>query len=252
MVSVLSFGGGVNSTAMLVLLDRQGRLPSLVLFADTGGERPATYRHVAEMSAWCAQRGVPFVTVTNANEQRGASLEANCLRRKELPSLAYGFKGCSVKWKRQPMDRYVRDEWAPAKEAWARGELVERLVGIDAGETRRASLPPDARYRYVYPLREAGIDRDGCVALIRSAGLDVPGKSSCFFCPAMKKAEVAALTTEHPDLFARAVAMEANAVTHTVKGLGRSWRWQDIATVPRQAVETAAPCDCMDDDDEQE
>jgi hypothetical protein len=248
----MSFGGGVNSTAMLLLLEEQARLPDLVLFADTGGERPETYRHVGFMSSWCGERGVPFVTVSIASHERGACLEDICLRRKELPSLAYGFKGCSVKWKRQPMDRYIRDEWPPAKAAWARGELVDRLIGIDAGETQRTKLPPDDRYRYVYPLVDAGLDRDGCLELIAEHGIEQPPKSSCFFCPAMRKEEILALSEDHPDLFARAVAMEDNAIAHTVRGLGRDWRWRDfVAADKRQGklFAPAPPCDCMDEDD---
>lgn len=42
MTSVLSFGGGVNSTALLVGLCSHNKPPSLVLFADTGLELPET------------------------------------------------------------------------------------------------------------------------------------------------------------------------------------------------------------------
>ena len=41
---VVSYGAGVDSTAMLVGLRRLGVVPDAVLFADTGGEKPATYR----------------------------------------------------------------------------------------------------------------------------------------------------------------------------------------------------------------
>jgi len=41
-ISVLSFGGGVNSTALLVGLCGRSQAPSLVLFADTGSELPET------------------------------------------------------------------------------------------------------------------------------------------------------------------------------------------------------------------
>lgn len=55
-----------------------------------------------------------------------------------------------------------------------------------------------------------------------------PGKSSCFFCPSMKKKEIQALWENNPDLFQRAVDMEHNAADSltTVKGLGRKWSWE--------------------------
>jgi len=253
--SVLSFGGGVNSTALLVGLAERVELPHLVLFSDTGGERPATYRHVEHMAAWCAVRGVPFVTVTNGGRGQGATLEENCLTRKELPSLAYGFKGCSSKWKRQPMDRYVR-EWAPAVECWENGGKVLRLIGIDAGESHRAVLTEDAKHVYRYPLVEWGWTREECVTAIRAAGLEVPPKSSCFFCPAMRRAEVLRLAEEEPDLFARAVAIEANAETHTVVGLGRNWKWADLVRQDKAQGKLwgspEIPCGCMDESDNEQ
>ena len=34
---------------------------------------------------------------------------------------------------------------------------------------------------------EWGWDRDRCIRAIQEAGLPLPGKSSCFFCPSMKR-----------------------------------------------------------------
>lgn len=248
---------------MLLLLCDTDRTPDLVLFADTGGERPETYDHVQEMWLWCRLRGIEFKVVDNGSPEKGRTLEENCLKRRELPSLAYGFKGCSVKWKRQPMDRYIRDRWQPARDAWARGEKVIRYIGIDAGEVRRKQLPPDDKFVYRYPLFEAGIDREGCIELIKSHGLAVPGKSSCFFCPAMRKEEILALPA---DLQKRAVFMEHNAVearrareakgevsVSSIKGLGRShFSWEELLTgkAPTFEFDNPAPCDCMDGDDE--
>lgn len=252
--SALSFGGGVNSTAMLLHLIEQGTPPAMVMFADTGGEKPATYAHVESMRSYCAGRGIPFVVVSNGSEAKGWTLEQNCLKRQELPSLAYGYKGCSVKWKRQPMDRFIRD-WQPAIDAWARGELVDRFIGIDAGEPNRAKLPPDAKFRYRYPLVDAGIDRDGCIEIIKRHGLEVPPKSSCFFCPAMRRSEILDLREKHPDLLKRALAIESNAATHTVEGLGRNWSWAGFLHADERQGKlfhdmTEQPCGCHDGDDD--
>ena len=40
--SVVSFGGGVNSTALLIGLEERDERPDYILFADTGGEKPET------------------------------------------------------------------------------------------------------------------------------------------------------------------------------------------------------------------
>ena len=52
MKSALSYGAGVQTTALLVLVasGKQPR-PAAVLFADTGGEHPETYAYLAEIDA---------------------------------------------------------------------------------------------------------------------------------------------------------------------------------------------------------
>jgi hypothetical protein len=73
-----------------------------------------------------------------------------------------------------------------------------------------------------------------------------------FFCPSSKKAEVLDLAKNHPLLFARAAAMEANADLHTIKGLGRGYSWREL--VAAQAAQVAATpesgvsvdCGCFD------
>ena len=66
--------------------------------------------------------------------------------------------------------------------------------------------------------------------MIRDAGLPVPVKSACFYCPASKKAEILLLREHHPRLLDRALAIEANARPNltSVRGLGRSFAWADF------------------------
>ena len=61
---VVSYGGGKNSTAVLLLLWKLGIKPDLILFADTGGELPATYEYIQMFSAWLQEVGFPEITTT--------------------------------------------------------------------------------------------------------------------------------------------------------------------------------------------
>jgi hypothetical protein len=63
------------------------------------------------------------ITVKYAKE----TLEENCLRQNILPSLAYGFKGCSQKYKIQPQDKFVNN-WRPAKDCWKAGGKCLKLM----------------------------------------------------------------------------------------------------------------------------
>jgi len=252
---VVSYGGGVNSTALLIGYAERGIRPDLILFADTGGELPRTYAFVEEFKEWLKSHDMPAITVVS-NARSHQSLEDECLTNRTLPSLAFGFRGCSVKWKRQPMDRYIRDEWEPAKAQWEAGRQIHRAIGIDAGETHRGKIPDDKRFTYEFPLIEWDWGRDECIDAIHRAGLTVPGKSSCWFCPALKKHEVITLADNHPKLFARCVELEHNAKENlrNIKGLGRRWSWEDLVAGDRRQMKLFPetqdiPCICFDGED---
>lgn len=229
---VVSFGGGTNSTAMLIGMVRCGIVPDAILFADTGGELPEVYEHINAFSAWLKERSFPeIVWVRKVNaDQAVYTLEKNCLDEEMLPSLAYGFKGCSQKYKIQPQDKWCNN-WQPARDCWNCGNVVLKFIGYDAGprDRARARIACDEKYTYRYPLIEWNWDRTICRDVCLSEGFD-PLKSSCFFCPAMKKHEVLKLNETHPELAQRAIAMEENAAHNlqTVKGLGRRWSWKAL------------------------
>lgn len=251
---VVSYGAGVDSTAMLVGLHARGERPDLILFADTGSEKPETYAYLPTLRAWLARVGFPaLVVVRNPCPRTGdTSLADNVERNETLPSLAFGRKGCSLRWKVEPMDTFV-GRWSPARAAWAGSVAVVRAIGYDAGpaDSKRAwklTDSDDGRYRYRYPLREWGWDRERCKREIVAAGLPLPIKSACWFCPASKRAEVEWLRAKHPDLYARAVAIEEGAAKgrhglKTTKGLGRNWAWGELAGLPL-AEATDAPPEC--------
>lgn len=228
---VVSYGGGTNSTAMLIGLVKRQEPVDLILFADTGGERPGTYAYLKLFSDWLTERGYPaIVTVcyTNKDGDR-VTLESRSLQTERLPSLAYGFKKCSLRFKRDPQNKYVNN-WQPARDCWSRGDQVIKLLGFDADESHRMQTSrDDSKYRYLYPLVEWNWGREECVEAIESAGLPSPGKSSCFFCPAMKPREILQLKACHPDLLERALAIERAAAPHcrgAIVGLGRDWKWE--------------------------
>ena len=250
-----AWGGGVNSTAMLVEWLRRGKQLDITLFADTGGEKPGVYAFRDIFAEWIkGHTSAPFITVKAT--VRDESLEAECLRSGTLPSLAYGFKRCSLKWKRQPQDKFLNN-YEPSIAAWKRGEKVVKLIGYDAGEERRATIKEDEKYTYRYPLIEWGMDRDDCVAEIAKSGLPKPPKSACFFCPATRPSQVLRLAEEHPDLLQRALEIERNAAANltSVVGLGRGFSWASLLEADRRQGKfdfaPAVPCDCYDGGDEE-
>ena len=53
------------------------------------------------------------------------------------------------------------------------------------------------------------------------------------------------MAATHPDLIERALALEANAETTKVKGLGRNWSWKNLlATDEMFDFPAVVDCDC--------
>lgn len=225
MFTILSFGGGVNSTALLVGLEEREERPDAILFADTGGEKPGTYWHVERVQEWCKKVGFPEIVTV----KQKLTLEDDCLDRETLPGKAFGFGSCSDRFKVQPQKKWLRENGIKDP-MW--------LVGIHAGEKHRAQRTLNQRSDVRFPLIEWKWGQEECVDAIRCAGLPIPCKSACFFCPAMRKPEVLQLKEQHPELFERAVEMERSAIDggklETVKGLGRHWSWEQLAKADAQ------------------
>ena len=138
---------------------------------------------------------------------------------------------------------------------------VVKAIGLDAGEEHRLTWAKtgsaegkrpsreqwlDAHFfLYWYPLMEWGYDREQCKQIITDARLPVPIKSACFFCPASKKYEIAWLQDHHPKLLERALEIERNAQAKliSVKGLGRSFAWEEFVS-RRLELPLLDSCNC--------
>lgn len=236
---VMAYGMGVDSTAMLIGFAQCGIRPDLILFADTGCEKSETYLYAPIIRQWLRDVDFPQFEVVRYQPPIAAydSLYANCWQNETLPSLAFGRKSCSIKWKRQPQDSRVR-QWAPAREAWHAGLKVKKLIGFEAGEERRryGDRGDDPAYDYWYPLMDWGWDRDRCQQVIADAGLPIPAKSACFMCPAMKKPELVELAANQPEQYGRAIELEdryrdgkhfRDRDRRSTEGLGRRFAWRE-------------------------
>ena len=256
---VVAYGGGTNSVAMLCgFLEREIK-PELIIFADTGGELPHTYNHISMMSKKTIEWwGVPIEIVSKKYQGEFEGLEGECIRRKQLPSLAYGFKKCSVKYKLDPQKKF--------KSKWMRDHGFHEIytaIGYDAGEGHRAhnilenNLGKSLNEKTWFPLVEWMWRRQDCIETINRHGLPLPGKSSCFFCPSMKLAEIIRLRKEYPEYFERAIQLEQNMnVKGRIEGLHFGVKWSDIVAADDNQLQMfewldqhdapKIPCGCYD------
>lgn len=227
---IVAYGLGVDSTAALVEMYKRGIRPDAILFADTGDEKQETYAYLPIIQEWLKKVGFPEVTVVRYVPQNFKnwppyySLGQNCLTNGTLPSLAFGFKSCSLKWKVVPQNKWT-DKWEPALDCWSAGGKVKKIIGYDASakDMKRyahAKGMEDPKYDYWYPLIEWGMDREACKKTIRSVGLPVPPKSACIFCPATQPAELKEFKKQYLRMI---VVLEARAKPRLTKIEGL-WR----------------------------
>ena len=194
---ILSFGAGVNTVALMVMLLRDGAPLDGVVFADTGGETPATYESVETARTYLAEHQIPF-TVVQAR-QRNTDLYGTAQRRKVIPSVQW--RWCTRDFKVNPIHQYYREL----------GSHINQYVGIAFDEIHRMR---DSRETYVtnlYPLVDRRLTRQGCIDLISDAGLPVPEKSGCYFCPFNSTSRWRWILERYPELFAKAIELEENS-----------------------------------------
>lgn len=202
----LCFGGGVNSTALLLWLVNSGIWDERweAVFCDPGAELPETYDYLRMV-----QREICPVTVLKTLYQ-GLPIYDYAYQA-QYPPLRFN-RWCTVEYKLKPLNKYCA------------GGI--QVVGIDYGERERAERANqrDRERLLWHPLVELGWSREDCVRYIQQCGYPVPPKSGCFFCPFRSRAQWRHLFDFHPDLFQKAVELEELLIQKAhVKGVSPNY-----------------------------
>jgi len=193
MKTILSFGAGVNSTAIIALaLLKKIPMPDYIVFSDTGAEWPYTYKYMDYLE----NQGIKITYLEGGN--KGMTLIEYCQIKNFIPSRMN--RWCTDYWKITPIGKFAKGF----------DEEFKMMIGIDAGEAHRA-IRSRCKGR-IFPLIEMGIDRNECKRIIKKAGLGVPQKSDCFICPYQKKRQWIDLKKYHPELWKVAVELEKGSI----------------------------------------
>lgn len=184
---VLSFGGGVDSSAILLHHLMVADLGiDAVVFADTGAESRATYDNIQFFAGLCRDAELPFHIVrrSDKNGNPTETITEWVTRLGIVPVMAGGSHVCSKKYKGDVIQKWVSTNYPD--------QPITYLIGIEANEGRRteAFTPPKGdTATYEYPLQDMGMTRQDCLNLLAAHGVTV-AKSSCVFCPFMSHAEI--------------------------------------------------------------
>ena len=208
-LQILSMGGGVQSSAMLLLI-MEGKLPKpdVVVFSDTGSEMPYTYEHMKRVEACCDEIGIPFVTVGAKVKGKEWKLHEYYLDSGTMPVKVN--RSCTTNFKIRPIRR-----WARTIVGDRNGVLLcQSWLGITTDEAHRAKHPAEPIWAGVScPLIDNDISRRQCVSILKRHGWDDVKKSGCFCCPFHSRTSWSKLAKTNPDLFEISSLIEAGKLT---------------------------------------
>jgi len=202
MAVVISYGGGIQSTALVVLAMRERWPIDEIVHVDLlDAESPATREYVARFREWL--RGVygRDITVIERNMYRDmfdnpafTPVPWHGRRKKFMLS-----RQCTRQYKVAPLQRYLYDKY---------DGRIGLMLGISVDEYHRVRDSSAARIDHVYPLVDRRLTRWQCREIVERAGLAVPWKSSCWFCPYRSSVSQWALVQRYPDLLGMARELE--------------------------------------------
>jgi len=212
---VLGLSGGKDSAALAVYL--RDRLPQMeYFFCDTGAELPETYSYLDKLETYLAK---PIARL-NSGRTFAHWME---MYRGTLPSPQ--MRWCTKNMKLKPL------------EAWLGDDPAYSYVAIRADEQREGYISTKENLTSVFPFREDGIDAEGVLRILDTAGLGLPAyyewrsRSGCYFCFFQRKAEWVRLAERHPERFKEAVEIENKVRYEQTAMQGRQYTWSQGETL---------------------
>jgi 3'-phosphoadenosine 5'-phosphosulfate sulfotransferase (PAPS reductase)/FAD synthetase len=239
-LTVLSYGGGQDSTALMLKALHDNDFISkyipgdfLVIMADTGNEHSETTATRKQVEKLCSDRGVDFIFLDLKYKYTSPSWQGGLVdfyeRGNRIGSKAYP-KTCTDKLKIVPiynfLDEYIHAKYnttkvgrkAAIKEFTGDGGSINVLLGIAKGEESRASKNEDSPLKWqrdcinkVYPLLDLGMDRKDCQEYIRKY-MEVPVPSNCILCPFMNDVELLHMYRFNKSWLDKWIVLEANKI----------------------------------------
>lgn len=214
-MKVISYGGGVQSTALLVLAAQRKIDYTTFLFANVGddSEHPKTLSYLREVAVpYAAGAGLDLQQLERRRRDGTTETLMQRLHRSDTRSIpipvrmangAPGRRSCTADFKIKVVGRWLREHGATTQAPAIVG------IGISLDEIHRANRRRcEPHERIAYPLLDLGLRRLDCERIIEGAGLTVPAKSACFFCPFRTVGAWRQQRRDEPELFLKSARLE--------------------------------------------
>lgn len=249
---VLNYGGGWQTTGMLVLIEH-GKIerPDRIVIADTGREKSSTWRYLENnaqprvramgMEIEIAPRNLSYVDIYGHN---GDLLLPVFTATGKMSAF------CSDEWKASVVNRYlhlVSMGYTPGQiKAMPHTEVKECMkhripdrwvnwIGFAFDERKRVKDKTNRRF----PLIDLMLTKEDNRNIVRNSGWGLPTSSACWMCANMSNEEWRTIRDNDPDDFARACELDEEIRENDIFN-GGTGVWLHHSRVPLREADLEA------------
>ena len=176
-MKIISLGAGVQSTTLALLAHhKEIEPPDYAVFADTGWEPKAVYKHLDWLESYL---NFPVCRVS-AGALKNSLLNHNGKGFDAVPFYTgnggMGRRQCTNQYKLRPIQKLC-------KPYSSKGNPVILQLGISTDEWTRMK-PSRVKYiKNTWPLIDLEMSRNDCLNWLKNKEYSIPSKSACLGCP---------------------------------------------------------------------
>lgn len=207
---IVSFSGGKDSTAMLLMMIEKGMQIDDIIFCDTGMEFPEMYEHIEKFKEYIKR---PITMLKSDKSFEYYMFDHEKQRGSRKGEHGYGWYTGKNKWCTQLLKKSVVDKYL--KHYKDEGYKIIEYHGIAYDEPDRIGRNKEKNVKY--PLYEWEIIESEALQYCYDKGFDWGGlykkfkRVSCWCCPQSNLAELSSLYTCFPDLWSKLKKMDNRA-----------------------------------------
>jgi len=202
-MNVVSFSGGKDSTAMLLMMLEKSIPVDRVIFVDTTKEFPAMYAHIAKVQAMCS------VEIEKVEIDFDYWFSECPKRNEKFGKFGYGWPDFRIRW-----CTHLKKVAVKKTQEMIKSDNYMQYHGIAYDERKRCKNDKNVSY----PLVDWEITERQALEYCYSKGLDWGGlyekfaRVSCWCCPLSRIAELRTLYTGFPELWVKLIEMDKKSV----------------------------------------
>ena len=195
---IVSFSGGKDSTAMLLMMIERDMQIDEIIFCDTEKEFPEMYKHIKKVEAYICR---PIITLKPEPKHKFDYLMFNHIKTKgkNKGKKGYGWAYSNCRWCSQNVKRTTMDNYFKALNK----DYIEYIgIAFDELERVKTNIPIKK-----YPLIEWKITEGEALKYCYDKGFDWDGlytkfnRVSCWCCPFSNLKELRNMYVFYPELW---------------------------------------------------